>query len=109
MPIVPCTKNGVKGFKVENANTCFTGPNARKKAEQQLKAIKVNQSKGEDLKWLVELTDEELAEAIEGLSMTQQITINLMARSARKTIKDDKELAHPPGEEELKRNSKTKK
>lgn len=41
MPIKRCMKNGKKGYKWGNQK-CYTGPNAKKKAKQQAKAIKAS-------------------------------------------------------------------
>lgn len=48
MPVIRCTQDGKAGWKVENANKCFTGPDARERAKRQLIAIKTNQSKGQE-------------------------------------------------------------
>ena len=51
MPIVRCQKNNKKGFKVQNANKCFTYGDsklsksmAKARAKEQLKAIKAKQN-----------------------------------------------------------------
>lgn len=45
MPIKDCQKKGKKGKKYGDSGTCYTGPDGKDKAIQQMKAIKVNQSK----------------------------------------------------------------
>lgn len=39
-------KRRKRGWKVKGAKTCFTGPDAKKQAQRQLAAIKINQNKG---------------------------------------------------------------
>lgn len=62
MPIVRCTENGKSGWKVENANKCFTGPGAKKKAQDQLAAIKSEQAKSEDKHILHKVSDVVIAD-----------------------------------------------
>lgn len=42
MPVEACTKDGKKGFRAGPTQVCFIGPGAKKKATDQLKAIKAN-------------------------------------------------------------------
>ena len=39
MPIMRCEKDGVKGWKYGESGTCYIGPDAKKKAEEQAAAI----------------------------------------------------------------------
>lgn len=45
MPLKRCTKKGKKGWKWGDQGTCYVGKNGKKKAQQQMRAIKAN--KGE--------------------------------------------------------------
>lgn len=45
MPIQRCTKNGKKGWQYGDQK-CYTGEDAKKKAKEQMRAIKASQSKG---------------------------------------------------------------
>ena len=45
MPIMRCTKNGVKGWKYGESGHCYTGANAKKKAAIQGAAIERSQKK----------------------------------------------------------------
>jgi len=46
MPLMRCTNNGVSGWKFGESGKCYTGPDAKKKAAKQGRAIEVNKSKG---------------------------------------------------------------
>lgn len=45
MPLVRCTKDGKKGWKVKNTNNCYTGKNAKKKAYKQWQAIELDKKR----------------------------------------------------------------
>lgn len=49
MPLKRCSVDGKPGWKYGDSGHCYTGPNGRQKAIEQMKAIKVSQSKGADL------------------------------------------------------------
>lgn len=42
MPLEKCSRDGQSGWKVHNANTCFIGKDAKKRALKQLQAIEIN-------------------------------------------------------------------
>ena len=44
MPVKPCTKNGQSGFKYGDSGTCYTGKDAKKRAERQGRAIRARQN-----------------------------------------------------------------
>lgn len=43
MPFMHCTVNGKPGIKWGKHGKCYTGPNAKEKATEQMKAIKSSQ------------------------------------------------------------------
>ena len=43
MPFMHCTVNGKSGVKWGKHGKCYTGPNAKAKATEQMKAIKSSQ------------------------------------------------------------------
>ena len=43
MPIQTCTKDGKSGFKYGDSGTCYTGPNAKKRANRQGRATKARE------------------------------------------------------------------
>ena len=45
MPVMPCIKNGIRGWKYGKNGKCYTGKDARKKAAAQGAAIKASQNK----------------------------------------------------------------
>lgn len=49
MPLKKCTVDGKSGWKYGDSGHCYTGPGGRQKAIQQMRAIKVSESKGKDL------------------------------------------------------------
>lgn len=49
MPLQKCSVDGKSGWKYGESGHCYTGPGARQKAIQQMRAIKVSQSKSKDL------------------------------------------------------------
>ena len=55
MPLKKCTSGGKSGYKWGDAGKCYTGPDAKKKALQQGRAIEANKSKS-----MIEKIDEEL-------------------------------------------------
>lgn len=44
MPIQKCTKNGQSGHQFGDSGTCYTGPNSKKRAARQGRAIKAQQN-----------------------------------------------------------------
>lgn len=45
MPIFDCMRNGLKGRKYGKEGTCYTGPNAQKKAARQAAAINIRRKR----------------------------------------------------------------
>lgn len=45
MPVQRCQKNGKKGWKWGKSGKCYTGANAKAKAEEQGRAVKASQSR----------------------------------------------------------------
>lgn len=45
MPLMHCTVNGKSGIKWGKHGKCYTGPGAREKAMEQMKAIKSSQAR----------------------------------------------------------------
>jgi hypothetical protein len=45
MPLKRCKVGGKWGWKYGDSGKCYTGPDARKKAEKQAAAIKISQNK----------------------------------------------------------------
>ena len=72
MPVIRCQKNGKNGWKVENTNNCFIGPDAKKKAERQLRAIKINQNKADFnvSKFYQSMNEREFVEIIDDIDFT---------------------------------------
>lgn len=45
MPLQRCQKDGKKGWKWGSNGKCYTGPDAKQKAEQQGRAIEANRKR----------------------------------------------------------------
>lgn len=45
MPLKRCQKNGKRGWKFGDSGFCYTGADAKRKAEEQGRAIKANKDK----------------------------------------------------------------
>jgi len=47
MPVMRCTRNGIKGYKFGKSGFCYLGPQAKSKAAKQGAAIKISQSRSD--------------------------------------------------------------
>jgi len=75
MPLVRCTKDGKRGWKVKNTNNCYTGPGAKKKAYKQWQAIELDKKKRgkpSEFGYYVEPTEEMQKAAQNALTLREE-------------------------------------